>query len=81
MWAGVERGLPQALGATCSPPGWMLSHGILTAPLELAACNRETKAEAMPAAYDATMQEGEADCYEFQASLGYIVSFRPAWSI
>lgn len=59
----------------------MLSHGILTAPLELAACNRETKAEAMPAAYDANMQEGEADCYEFQASLGYIVSFRPAWSI
>lgn len=69
MWAGVERGLPQALGATCRYPGWTLSHGILSAPLELAACNRETKAGAMAAAYDANMQEGEADCYDFQAGL------------
>ena len=30
MWAGVERGLLWALGATCRYSGWMLSHGILT---------------------------------------------------
>lgn len=32
-------------------------------------------------ACDPSTQEGKADCYAFQASLGYIVSFRPAWSI